>query len=69
MKLRKKEDKDRKSSTNAYSRKGHVRKKLYTNACDKKAKKKKKKAETTNACGKERKTKPQMLVANEKLLP
>ena len=68
MKLRKKEDKDRKSSTNAYSRKGHVRKKLYTNACDKKAKKKKK-AETTNACGKERKTKPQMLVANEKLLP
>ncbi len=67
MKLRKKEGKDRKSSTNAYSRKGHVRKKLYTNACDKKAKKKK--AETTNACGKERKTKPQMLVANEKLLP
>ena len=72
MKLRKKEGKDRKSSTNAYSRKGHVKKKLYTNACDKKAKKekrKKKKAETTNACGKERKTKPQMLVANEKLLP
>ena len=72
MKLRKKEGKDRKSSTNAYSRKGHVRKKLYTNAWQKskeKKKKKKKKAVTTNACGKERKTKPQMLVANEKLLP
>ena len=77
MKLRKKEDKDRKSSTNAYSRKGRVRKKLYTNACDnnkkeeekKKKKKRKKKEQTTNACGKERKTKPQMLVANEKWLP
>ena len=30
---------------------------------------KKKKEQTTNACGKERKTKPQMLVANEKWLP
>ena len=28
-----------------------------------------KKEQTTNACGKERKTKPQMLVANEKWLP
>ena len=41
---------------NAYSRKGHVRKKLYTNACDNKKKKKKE-------------NKPQMLVANEKGLP
>ena len=40
---------------NAYSRKGCIRKKLYTNACDKK----RKKEQTTNACGKERKTKPQ----------
>ena len=51
---------------NAYSRKGPVGKKLYTNACDKKEKKKRK---TTNACGKERKTKPHMLLANEKGLP
>ena len=29
----------------------------------------KKKEETTNACGKERKTKPQMFVTNEKWLP
>ena len=29
-----KEGKDRKSSMNAYSRKGRVRKKLYTNVCD-----------------------------------
>ena len=29
----------------------------------------KKKEQTTNACGKERKTKPQMLVTNEKWLP
>ena len=28
-----------------------------------------KKEQTTNACGKERNTKPQMLVANEKWLP
>ena len=28
-----------------------------------------KKEQTTNACGKERKTKPQMLVANKKWLP
>ena len=28
-----------------------------------------KKEQTTNVCGKERKTKPQMLVANEKWLP
>ena len=28
-----------------------------------------KKEQTTNACGKERKSKPQMLVANEKWLP
>ena len=28
-----------------------------------------KKEQSTNACGKERKTKPQMLVANEKWLP
>ena len=28
-----------------------------------------KKEQTTNACGKERKTKPQILVANEKWLP
>ena len=28
-----------------------------------------KKEQTTNACGKERKTKPHMLVANEKWLP
>ena len=62
MKLRKKKDKDRKSSTNAYSRKGHVRQKLYTNASDKK----RKKEQTTNACGKERKTKPQMLVAKKR---
>ena len=61
MKLRKKEDKDRKSSTNAYSRKGHVRKKLYTNACDKNRKKERtdhkylwqrKKDQTTNVGGK-----------------
>ena len=34
-----------------------------------KKKKKKTKEQTTYACGKERKTKPQMLVANEKWLP
>ena len=45
--LKKKEGKDRKSSTNAYSRKGCVRKKLYTNACDKKEEEK-----TTNVGGK-----------------
>ena len=30
---------------------------------------KKERKQTTNACGKERKTKPQMLLANEKWLP
>jgi len=35
----------------------------------KKERKKKKKEQTTNAYGKERKTKPQMLMANEKWLP
>ena len=35
----------------------------------KKRKKKKRKEQTTNAYGKERKTKPQMLMANEKWLP
>ena len=35
----------------------------------KEKKKNRKKRKTTNACGKERKTKPQMLVANEKWLP
>ena len=40
------------SNMNAYGRKGHERKRLYT-----------------NAYGKERKTKPQMMVANEKWLP
>ena len=30
---------------------------------------KKERKQTTNACGKERKTKPQMLVANKKWLP
>ena len=34
-----------------------------------KKKKEKKKEQTTNAYGKERKTKPQVLMANEKLLP
>ena len=43
---------------NAYSRKDHERKRPYTNA-----KWQRKKEQTTNACGKERKTKPQMLVA------
>ena len=57
-----KEGKDRKSSTNAYSKKGRVRKKLYTNAYDKKEEKKEKKEEKT-----QKKTRPQMLVANEKM--
>ena len=35
----------------------------------KKKKKERKKKQTTNTDGKERKTKPQMLVANEKWLP
>ena len=47
--------------------KGRVRKKLYTNPYDKRERKKKE--QTTNAYGKERKTKPQMLMANEKWLP
>ena len=47
--LRRKKGKDRKSSTNAYSRKGRLRKKLYTNVCDKK----------------ERKNRPQMPVAKK----
>ncbi len=34
-----------------------------------KEKKRKKKKKTTNAYGKERKTKPQMLMANEKWMP
>ena len=64
--LRKKEGKDSKSSMNAYSRKGHVRKKLYTNACDKNKTKKeeertdhkclwqRKKDQTTNVDGKQK---------------
>ena len=48
--IKKKEGKDSKSSTNAYSRKGRVRKKLYTNACDKKKKKKRKKERTDHKC-------------------
>ena len=51
------------SSTNAYNRKGRVSKKQMP------VTKKKKKKKTTNAYGKERKTKPQMLMANEKWLP
>jgi len=48
-----------KSNTNAYGRKGTVHKCLW---------RQRKKEQTTNVCGKERKTKPQMLVANEKWL-
>jgi len=54
-----------KEKTNAYGKKGRERKKLYTNACDKEGKKE----QTTNTCGKERKNKLQMVVANEKWLP
>jgi len=57
--LRKKEGKYSQSSTNAYSRKGRVRKKLYTNACKKKKRRKNrpqlpmaKKDQTTNVDGK-----------------
>jgi len=60
----KKAGKDSKSSTNAYSRKGRVSKKQMPVT-----KRKKKEKETTNAYGNERKTKPQMLMANEKWLP
>ena len=61
--LRKKEGKDSKSSMNAYSRKGRVSKKQMP------VTKKKKKKTRKKAYGKERKTKPQMLMANEKWLP
>ena len=43
-----------------------VHKCLWKKERKKKKKKREKKEQTTNACGKERKTKPQMLVANEK---
>ena len=72
MTLRKKEAKDSKSSTNAYSRKGRVSKKqmpVTKKDRKKETNKKKKQKKTTNAYGKERKTKPQMLMANEKWLP
>ena len=56
---------------NAYGRKGREKKRLYTNASGKEKKKKRKKDQkkTTNTFGKERKTKAQMLVVNEKWLP
>ncbi len=40
-----------------------------TNKKEKKRKKERKKQQPTNAYGTERKTKPQMLMANEKWLP
>ena len=49
---------------NAYSRKGRVRKKLYTNACDKKRKNR-----PQMPVANKRKSKPQKLVSNEKGLP
>ena len=62
------------SNTNAYGRKGRERdctqmpmaKKERT---DHKCLWQRKKEQTANACGKERKSKPQMLVVNEKWLP
>ena len=44
----------------AYSRKGRVRKKMYTNACDKKERKRKKKKEKRR-----RKNRPQMPTAKK----
>ena len=50
--------KDKKSNTNAYGKKGHERKRLYTNACGKKERTdhkclwQRKKDQTTNAGGK-----------------
>ena len=49
---------------NAYGRKGHVRKKPYPHTHTNK-KEERKKEQTTNAYGKERKNRPQMLMANE----
>ena len=54
--------KDKKFNTNAYAEKATketVHKRLWQ----------RKKEQTTNAYGKERKTKPQMLVSNQKWLP
>ena len=56
------------SSTNAYGRKGREKKRLYTNASGKENNNNNEN-QITNAFGKERKTKPQLLVANEKWLP
>ena len=56
------------SSTNAYGRKGREKKRLYTTASGKENSNNNEN-QTTNAFGKERKTKPQLLVANEKWLP
>jgi len=50
------------SNTNAYGRKDRERKRLYTNACGKERQKNRPQMPTA----KKKKTKPQMMVANEK---